>query len=37
MGGDPLSDLTQQILQEISELKIELETIRQRNVANSED
>ena len=36
MGGDPLSDLTQQILQEISELKIELETIRQRNVTNAD-
>ena len=33
MGGDPLGDLAMHIMQQISEHKIELETIRQRRVA----
>ena len=33
MGGDPLGDLAMHIMQQISERKIELETIRQRRVA----
>ncbi len=33
MGGDPLADLAMHIMQQISERKIELETIRQRRVA----
>jgi len=33
MGGDPLGDLAMHIMQQISERKIEFETIRQRNVA----
>lgn len=34
MGGDPLGDLARQIMQQISERKIELEMIRQRRVAD---
>ncbi|WP_411726685.1 J domain-containing protein [Methyloglobulus sp.] len=34
LGGDPLGDLAKQIMQQISERKIELETIRQRRVAD---
>jgi hypothetical protein len=34
MGGDPLGDLARQIMQQISERKIELEIIRQRRVAD---
>lgn len=34
LGGDPLGDLAKQILQQISERKIELELVRQRRVAN---
>jgi len=34
LGGDPLGDLAKQIMQQISERKIELETIRQRKVAD---
>ncbi len=33
LGGDPLADLAQQIMQQISERKIELEMIRQRQTA----
>ncbi|MFI3189830.1 molecular chaperone DnaJ [Crenothrix sp. D3] len=33
LGGDPLADLAQQIMQQISERKIELEMIRQRRMA----
>jgi hypothetical protein len=33
LGGDPLADLAQQIMQQISERKIELEMIRQRRTA----
>jgi len=33
LGGDPLGDLAMHIMQQISERKIELETIRQRKVA----
>ena len=33
MGGDPLGDLAMHIMQQISERKIELETIRQRKLA----
>lgn len=32
LGGDPLADLAQQIMQQISERKIELEMIRQRRM-----
>ncbi len=32
LGGDPLADLAQQIMQQISERKIELEMIRQRQM-----
>ncbi|NOT11053.1 MAG: J domain-containing protein [Methylococcaceae bacterium] len=35
MGGDPLGDLARQIMQQISERKIELEMIRQRRNANA--
>ena len=34
LGGDPLGDLARQIMQQISERKIELEMIRQRRVAD---
>jgi len=34
MGGDPLGDLARHIMQQISERKIELETIRQRRVSD---
>ena len=34
LGGDPLGDLARQIMQQISERKIELEIIRQRRVAD---
>ncbi|MFI3190824.1 molecular chaperone DnaJ [Crenothrix sp. D3] len=33
LGGDPLADLAQQIMQQISECKIELEMIRQQRMA----
>lgn len=33
LGGDPLADLAQQIMQQISERKIELEMIRQQRMA----
>ena len=32
MGGDPIGDLSKQLMQQISELKIELEMIKQRRV-----
>lgn len=34
LGGDPLGDLARQIMQQISERQIELETIRQNKVAD---
>jgi hypothetical protein len=34
LGGDPLGDLARKIMQQISERQIELETIRQRRVAD---
>ena len=37
MGGDPLGDLAMQIMQQISERKIELETIRQHRSADVEN
>ena len=33
LGGDPLADLAQHLMQQISERKIELEMIRQRQMA----
>jgi hypothetical protein len=35
LGGDPLADLAQQIMQQISERKIELEMIRQQRMVKS--
>jgi hypothetical protein len=34
IGGDPIGDLTMHIMQQISERKIELETIRQRRAVD---
>jgi hypothetical protein len=34
MGGDPLGDLVKQLMQELSERKIQLEIARQETAAN---